>query len=221
MASAETAPLTRAGRAALLHGIYLIVNDGAADPLPVTGAALRAGVRIVQYRAKCGIVEGRLRDLRALTRARRALLIVNDDARAALKFDCDGVHLGRGDAGFTDVARVRAMVGDRLIGLSCGTAAEASAAASQDADYLGVGPVYATASKDDAGDPIGIDGLLGVAGAGRLPVAAIGGIGALNVGEVARSGVAMAAVISAIGHDPDPAAAALRLVRVWNGNSRP
>ena len=96
----------------------------------------------------------------------------------------------------------------RLIGLSCGTVDEALAAASRDVDYLGVGAVYATGSKPDAGAPIGIDGLMRVAGATRFPVAAIGGIDAFNLGTVARTGVAMAAVISAIAGDPDPAFAA-------------
>lgn len=216
MAAAKTALVTRAGRTALLRGIYVIVNEGAADPLTLARAALNAGVRIVQYRAKRGIVEARLRDLRALTRASDALLVVNDDFRAAAEYDCDGVHLGPDDRGFYDVAPVRAALGgDRLIGLSCGTADEVRAAGERDVDYLGVGSVYATGSKADAGDPIGLDGLRRLAAAGRFPVAAIGGIAAGNIEAVARTGVAMAAVISALAGDPDPGTAAARLVRLW------
>ncbi len=206
---------TRERRAALLHGIYAIVNEGPADPLEVARAATEAGIRILQYRAKHGIVEGHLRGVCDIAHACGALLIVNDDAEAAVGFDCDGVHLGPDDPHFSDVAPVRALLGDRLIGLSCGTVAEALAAGGHDVDYLGVGSVYATASKHDAGEPIGIDGLQRVARASRVPVAAIGGIDALNVASVARSGVAMAAVISAIANDPDPAFAARRLVRTW------
>lgn len=216
MAAPETTRVTRAARAALLHGIYAIANEGAGDPVALVAAALDAGVRIVQYRAKGGIVAARLRALRALTRERDALLILNDDARAALEFDCDGVHLGPDDRGFTDVAPIRAALDDRLIGLSCGTVAQARAASTRDVDYLGIGAVYATGSKDDAGAPIGIDGLTRVAGATTLPSAAIGGIDAANLGAVARTGVAMAAVISAIANDPDHGVAALRLVRIWN-----
>ncbi|HEY5426254.1 MAG TPA: thiamine phosphate synthase [Candidatus Tumulicola sp.] len=207
--------MTRAARAALLRGIYVIANEGEPDPSAIVRGALSAGVRVVQYRAKRGIVVERLRELRRLTRECGALLLLDDDARAAVEFDCDGVHLGPDDRGFANVAPIRAALGSRLIGLSCGTPAEARAATS-DVDYIGAGAVYATASKDDAGDPIGVAGLQRVAGATTLPVAAIGGIGAGNLDAVARTGVAMAAVISAVANDPDPAAAAARLVRIWN-----
>ncbi|MEO7202441.1 MAG: thiamine phosphate synthase, partial [Candidatus Tumulicola sp.] len=82
------------------------------------------------------------------------------------------------------------------------------------------GAVFATASKDDAGAPIGLDGLRAVAAASTLPAAAIGGIGAANLAEVARTGVAMAAVISAVASAPDPAAAARELVAIWNRERR-
>lgn len=208
------ASLTRAARAIRLHGIYLIVND-APTALSLARAALEAGVRIVQCRAKRNLHAGRLNELRRITHEYEALLVMNDDVEAAAAFDCDGVHLGPEDAGYDDLPRVRAAIGDRLIGLSCATAAEARAADAAGADYLGVGSVFATSSKDDAGAPIGIDGLKRVASATPLPVAAIGGIRAENIGVVRESGVAMAAVISAIGDADDPAAAARALVTAW------
>jgi thiamine-phosphate diphosphorylase len=217
MAAHETARVTRAARAALLHGIYLIVNEGGPNPLGVAEAALDAGVRVVQYRAKNGIVPERLRALRDLTARRDALLIVNDDTQACLAFDADGVHLGPDDAGFDRTAGVRAALGERLIGLSCGTALEASNAG--DADYLGVGAVYATASKSDAGAPIGVAGMLAVVEATPLPIAAIGGITQANLAAVRESGVAMAAVIAAVANAPDPRSAAERLVAIWNGRT--
>jgi thiamine-phosphate pyrophosphorylase len=212
MAAHETARVS--ARAALLHGIYAIVNEGARDPLLAAHAALDAGVGVVQYRAKNGIVPARLNALRTLTRNHAALLIVNDDWRAALTYDCDGVHLGPDDGGFGAIPAVRAAVGDRLIGVSCGTVAEAAGA--HLADYIGVGSVYPTGSKADAGHPIGIEGLERVARATALPVAAIGGINAQNLLDVRASGVAMAAVISAIDAAADPAAAAAQLVALWN-----
>ena len=217
MAAHETAALSRARRAELLRGIYLIVNDGAQDPLPVAIAALRAGLRIVQYRAKKGIDARRLRALRAATADAGALLIVNDDWKATLAYDCDGVHLGPGDDGFDDVVAVRRALGDRLIGLSCGTVIEAQMAVAAGADYAGVGSVFATASKADAGDPIGLDGLRRiVAAVSPLPVAAIGGIGAAQIAGVRACGASMAAVISAVSQSADPFAAAAALVRAWN-----
>jgi thiamine-phosphate diphosphorylase len=214
MATHETARVTRAGRAALLRGVYLIVNEGERDPIAIARAGLDAGITIVQYRAKTGIVATHLHELRLITAARGALLIVNDDCEATLAFDADGVHLGPDDAGFGRVATVRAQLGERLIGLSCGTEAEARAAG--DADYLGVGAVYATASKDDAGAPIGIAGLQAVARATHLPVTAIGGITYDSLSDVRASGVAMAAVISAIANASDPREAARALVARWS-----
>ncbi|HKU80813.1 MAG TPA: thiamine phosphate synthase [Candidatus Tumulicola sp.] len=215
MAAFETARLTRAASAAKLRGIYAVVNDGP-DAIAVARAALDGGVRIVQYRAKGGAVAERARALRTMTRERGALFVFNDDLEAAVAFDCDGVHLGPGDRGFADPASVRGALGQRLIGLSCGTPDEARAAQSGGADYAGVGCVFPTDSKTDAGKPIGLEGLRAVAGATSLPVAAIGGIGIGSVAEVARTGVAMAAVISAIAAAPDRVQAAAELVRRWN-----
>lgn len=212
MAALEPARLTRASR---LRGVYVIINEGGPDPLLLARAALEAGVRVVQYRAKNGIVARTLRGLRDAARTRGALLIVNDDVEAAAIFDCDGVHLGPDDAGFGAVADVRRAIGDRLIGLSCGTVEEATAANVVDADYVGVGAVFTTTSKPDAGTPIGLDGLRRVAAASRFPVAAIGGIDSGNLVGVARSGVAMAAVIAAVAAAPDPLAAARELVDGW------
>ncbi|MBV8637915.1 MAG: thiamine phosphate synthase [Candidatus Eremiobacteraeota bacterium] len=211
MATDETARVSR------LHGIYAIVNE-TGNVLDLARATLDAGIGIIQYRAKRGIIPAHLRALREITSHAGALLVVNDDWRAVIEFDCDGVHLGPDDDGFVDVAPVREAIGTRLIGLSCGTVEEAREANRLGADYIGVGSVYATASKADAGDPIGIEGLRRVAAVATMPVVAIGGITAHNLEPVRQSGVAMAAVISAIAGASDPRAAARDLVRRWNGD---
>ncbi len=215
-------PLTRNARLALLRGPYAIVNDGhgSPDPVNIVRACIDGGVRVVQYRAKQGIDAARLRALREITAENGTLLVVNDDIEAALAFDCDGVHLGPDDGAFGGLDLVRERLIDRLIGVSAGTPAEARAAHAAGADYIGIGAVFATASKDDAGAPIGLDGLRAVAAACTLPAAAIGGIGAANLADVARTGVAMAAVISAVASAPDPAAAARELVAIWNWERR-
>jgi len=211
----EAARVTRARRAALLHGIYAIVNEDGRDPRVLVSSILSAGVRVVQYRAKNGIVADSLRTVRELTRDADALLIVNDDWRAAIVFDCDGVHLGPDDDGFAHVPVVRSRFDDRLIGLSCGTVPEARTAQAAEVDYIGVGSVFATASKSDAGTPIGIDALRTIQAAVTLPIAAIGGITGENIAEVRATGVAMAAVISAIANVPNPGDAARGLVEHW------
>ncbi len=199
-----------------LAGIYAIVNEGAADPVEIARAALAGGVRVVQYRAKSGIVPENAAAIRGLCKAHNVLSIMNDHVEAALEYEFDGVHLGPDDDGFTHMATVRARIGKtRIVGLSCGTEDEARGAQVAGADYIGVGAVYATASKADAGTPIGIEGLRRIAGATSLPVAAIGGISATNLAAVRASGVAMAAVIAAITAAPDPQAAASALVAAW------
>ncbi|HYL27099.1 MAG TPA: thiamine phosphate synthase [Candidatus Nitrosotalea sp.] len=202
-------------RAERLHGIYVILNE-APGVLELARAALDAGVRIVQYRAKSGIAPKTLAALRSLTRERDALLIANDDWRAAGEFACDGVHLGPDDAGFAHVATVRSALPEQLIGLSCGTEAEVRFANDAGADYLGIGSVYATGSKADAGEPIGTRRLRALTRASAIPVAAIGGIGPDTIVEVRECGVAMAAVISAVANAADPRRAAKSLVDEWN-----
>lgn len=209
--------MTRAQRAAVLRGIYAIVNETPQrDPVELTRAIVEGGASIVQYRAKRGIVPDHAHAMRALTRDHGALFIVNDDWRAVQTYDADGVHLGPDDALPEDLAAIRSALPERLIGISCGTPDEARAADASDVDYIGVGSVYATNSKDDAGEPIGVSGLQRVASATRLPVAAIGGITLNDVREIRATGVAMAAVISAISAAPDAREASAALVRAWS-----
>lgn len=206
--------MTRRERSSRLRGIYAIVNAGA-KAAQVARAALAGGVRILQYRAKGSIIAEDVHALQRLAHDRGALLILNDDWRAAAALDCDGVHLGPDDIAFDEIEAVRALLGERIIGISCGTVQEVGRIDTARVDYLGVGAVFATASKVDAGEPIGIAGLTSVAAATTLPIAAIGGINRHNIAAVRASRVAMAAVISAIADAPDSSAAARELVNLW------
>ena len=199
-----------------LRGIYAIVNESERDAVAIARAALEGGVRIVQYRAKSGIVAAHAHALRDLTREYDALFILNDDWRAVDTYDADGVHVGPDDAQPHEMAQIRRALHGRIVGVSCGMQDEARAAEACGADYIGVGSVYVTGSKADAGDPIGIAGLMRVAESTALPVAAIGGIALESLAEVRETGVAMAAVISAISSAPDPRLAAEMLVATWN-----
>ncbi|MBC5798459.1 MAG: thiamine phosphate synthase [Candidatus Eremiobacteraeota bacterium] len=199
---------------ATLHGIYGIIDaDAVSEPLPFAGALMRGGIRVLQYRAKAGVDAAVLEALCRCAHAGGARLIVNDDFQAALQ--ADGWHAGQEDLAEHDVVRLRRVLGERLLGISCGTAAEARDAEAAGADYVGVGPFAATASKADAGRPLGSAGLRTVVAATSLPVVAVGGIGPANVAAVAASGAAMAAVISALATAADPASAARDLVRRW------
>jgi thiamine-phosphate pyrophosphorylase len=142
------------------------------------------------------------------------MLIVNDDLEAAL--EADGLHAGQEDLIALDGRALRARLGRRVLGVSCGIASEAQAAETLGADYVGTGPVAATVTKGDAGAPIGAGGLRAVVSATRLPVVAIGGLTLAGLAEVAAAGAAMAAVVSAIARAPDPGAAARAFVERWS-----
>jgi thiamine-phosphate pyrophosphorylase len=162
--------------------VHAIVED-----LETAKRAIEAGATVVQLRVKASTAEvvERGRDFRALGTA----FVVNDDVEAALELGADGVHLGQADTG-ADLARSRGL----LLGRSATTCAEALAA---DADYLGVGPIWQTPSKDDGAEPLGVAELGRICAAVRVPVVAIGGIDASNAGECIRAGAAGVAVIRA------------------------
>jgi thiamine-phosphate pyrophosphorylase len=197
-----------------LTGIYALVEPQRhVKPLEYVDALLRGGIRLFQLRAKGGCEPALLDAFVGRVRAAGGITIVNDDV--ALAEHADGVHLGQEDAAMHDLAALRARLGTRIIGLSCGTPHEARAAHAV-VDYLGVGPIFATASKADAGGPIGVSGVRAVAHATTLPIAAIGGITLASLSRVRETGAVMAAVISALAGGDDPAATARAFVTAWN-----
>ena len=195
-----------------LHGVYALVDPERVEPVGFTEALLRGGIRLVQVRAKLGIDGTTLIAIVGRVRAAGGVAIVNDDVGLARL--ADGVHLGQEDAATLDLAAVRRALGTRVIGLSCGTPAEARAVDSALIDYVGVGPIFASPTKSDAGPPIGISGVRAVVDASPVPAAAIGGIGLDDLPRVRESGAAMAAVISAL-IASDPEAAARAFVERW------
>jgi thiamine-phosphate diphosphorylase len=106
-----------------------------------------------------------------------------------------------------------------FIGLSASTVEEALYAEAEGADYLGVGAVYPTGSKSDAGEAIGLTGLAAVCAAVKIPVVGIGGVNASNAADVRRTGAAGVAVISAILSQPDIGEATRKLRAAWEAGS--
>jgi thiamine-phosphate pyrophosphorylase len=187
--------------------LYLVIE--AASARSVVPAALAGGVDVVQLREKDAdddevVAAGRA--LRSLCDARGALLIVNDRFDLALACGADGVHVGQDDE---PAAQVRAAAGpELLIGLSTHSRAQVGAVErAAEVDYLGVGPVYETATKPDV-EPVGLDLVRHAAAVARKPWFAIGGIDADRAGEVAAAGAERLAVLRAIRDAVDPAAAA-------------
>lgn len=161
---------------------------------------------MVQLRAK-GFASGTLLELaRAMVANLKVPVIVNDRADIAMLAGAAGVHLGTDDL---PVARVRALAPDGfMIGASVGNDEELGNA--RGADYVGVGPVYPTASKSDAGNALGVAEVARLITASRLPGAGIGGITVANARDVLDAGAHGIAVLSALQRDPETAARALR-----------
>jgi thiamine-phosphate pyrophosphorylase len=183
----------------------------------VVSAALAGGVDVVQLREKGTDARRRYRlgrRLRELTEDAGVPLVVNDRIDLAAAVDADGVHLGQSDLPI-EVARDR-LGPDAIVGCSASTVEEATAAEAAGADYLGVGAVYGTDSKDvaDAKDGIGPERVGAVADAVDVPVFGIGGIDAANAAPVVTAGAAGVAVISAITAADDPHTAAETLGEV-------
>ena len=193
-----------------------VLTDSRADrersPREIAEAAIRGGATAVQLRMKDEparrIVEA-ARQIAPLCRAAGVTFIVNDRADVAMIAGADGVHVGQDDL---PAGTVRVLAGrDTVIGVSAATAGEAVAAERAGADYLGVGAVFATATKADAGPPVGLDRLREIRLAVRLPVVGIGGITADNAAAVIRAGAAGVAVITAVTLADDMAAAVRRI----------
>jgi thiamine-phosphate pyrophosphorylase len=180
--------------------VYLLATESLSHrPLGETvEEAIRAGVDVVQLREKA-LPDRELlrlsRVLREITARHGALFIVNDRPDLALLVHADGVHLGQDDLPFGEV---RSVVGDEvLIGVSTHSLAQARTAERQGADYIGVGPLFPTRTKD-AGPLLGPEGLEEVLAQVKVPAFAIGGINTENVSAVSEKGGRRIAVSSAI-----------------------
>ena len=184
----------------------------AGETLPdVVRAALDGGATFVQLREKnledTTFLE-EAKELKTLCREYHVPFVINDNVQIALEMDADGVHVGQSDM---EAGNVRELLGeDKIIGVSVGTVQEALRAEARGADYLGVGAVFPTGSKDDA-KPVTHEMLRAITEAVHIPVVAIGGITEENTPSLAGSGIDGIAVISAIFGQKDITAATKRL----------
>ena len=201
--------------------LYVLTDRRAAGERSLIDAvrlAVRGGATAVQLRDKGAGTRDMLdlgRALLAVTRPAGVPLIVNDRADVALAIDADGVHVGQDDM---PAPLARQIIGPgRILGVSAGTVEEARQAEREGADYLGVGDVYGTPTKANAGTPIGLSGLAEIARAVSIPVVAIGGITPANAAATIEAGACGVAVISAVIGAPDPEQAAGQLLQAVTG----
>ncbi len=164
----------------------------------VVKESLDGGVTFLQLREKNLDDENFLKEaieLKELCKEYKVPFVINDNVDIAIKMDADGVHVGQSDM---EAGDVRAKLGpDKIIGVSAQTVEQAILAEQRGADYLGVGAVFPTGSKDDAED-VSHETLKAICDAVSIPVVAIGGITLENASQLKDSGICGVAVISAI-----------------------
>lgn len=163
----------------------------------VVGALLAGGIRIIQYREK-HLAQGKMleecRLIRDLTREAGACFIVDDWVELAILSGADGVHIGQDDL---PAREVRKLVGnDMIIGVSTHAPEQAKKAVADGADYIGVGPIYATQTKEDVVAPVGLEYLRWVVTNLDVPYVAIGGIKEHNISQVVQAGAKCCALVS-------------------------
>ena len=175
------------------------------DPVELVAEQIRGGADVIQLREKEMSKRRRLElglRLKELAEREGALFIVNDDVDLALILDADGVHLGQDDI---PIQYARPLMKDKMIGISTHSIEQVRAAVVSGADYIGVGPVFETATKEDREALTGLDLLAKIRGNCPVPYVAIGGIRERNIGSLRAVGCQRAAVISDILLAPDVA----------------
>jgi thiamine-phosphate pyrophosphorylase len=208
--------------------VYVILDPdrcGGRSLADLARQAVQGGATLLQLRA-----EGRstyeqvllARALRTVTRELQAPLIINDRLDVALAVQADGVHVGHPDVEDMPPELARQLMGPHaMIGVSVATPAEAAATAGRGASYLSIGPIFGTASKGDAGPPVGPERLAAVRAAVTLPLCAIGGITAATAAAAMLAGADGVAVISAVTMAGDVAAATRELAAAVKGAAKP
>jgi thiamine-phosphate pyrophosphorylase len=203
--------------------LYALVDPERAAGRPLADLArllAEGGATLIQLRDKGADTRAMVDAARAIKAAladSRVPLIINDRVDVALAAGADGVHVGQEDMHPADARRL--LGPEAIIGLSVKTLAQAAAAPLEHLDYVAIGGVFATASKDNPDPPIGLDGLKSIAAAVRarnpkFSIGAIAGIDDTNAADVVRAGADGVAVISALSlaHNPRQAAKAMRVV---------
>ncbi len=201
---------------AKIAGLYFI-TDGRLSKQGIFAdvrQVIAAGCSIVQYREKekeTGEMVAEAKQIAALCKKNKILFLINDRIDVALAVDADGVHLGQQDM---PVVIARKLLGkNKTIGLTVHSVEEAAQAQNQGVDYVSVSPIFSTATKQDAGKPVGIELIKEIKRAVKVPVVAIGGINEQNVQQVLQTGADSVAIISAIVCAGNAAEAARRIIK--------
>ena len=173
------------------------------DPIELVSAQIRGGADVIQLREKESSKKDRLElglKLREIARQAGVLFIVNDDVDLALILDADGVHLGQDDI---PIRFARPLMKEKIIGVSTHSFEQVEEAVTAGADYIGVGPIFETITKEDRETLVGPELLFKIKDKCPIPYVAIGGIGIDNIHTITKAGCHRAAVVSDILLAPD------------------
>lgn len=191
------------------------VTDESPSPVDSVRKVLEGGASMIQLRHKSASGEQLYlwaKEMQDLCRMHNAVFIVNDRVDIALAADADGVHLGQEDL---PAREARKLLGPKkIMGISASTLEEALRAEKDGADYVGLGHIFETSSKEKHSRPLGPEALAAVRAAAGIPIVAIGGINRLNAARTIASGASGIAVIAAISRAPEPERAARELVSI-------
>jgi thiamine-phosphate pyrophosphorylase len=200
-----------------LFGLYLVLTKPAAGYERAAEAAVSTGVRYLQLRMKNRPFREVLetaRRLRSVTAGSPTRFIVNDDVEIARDADADGVHLGQDDMSIAEARRRWPQPG-KVFGLSTHNEDQELRARDVAPDYIGVGPVFPTPTKEHPDPTLGTERMGRIIRNSPLTAVAIGGINAENLADVLRHGAANFGVLRAVNQASDPASAIRRLQEIW------
>jgi thiamine-phosphate pyrophosphorylase len=198
-------------------GLYLVTSQSLSagrTTLEVVRAALDAGVRLIQLREKDMPIRALVRlagEVRCLTEAAGALLLINDRLDVALAVGADGVHLGQEDF---PIPEARRLAPDLIIGASTHSVEEALRAQEEGASYVNIGPIFPTATKSWTAPFLGLEGLRRIAAVTHVPFSVMGGIKSDHIPALVQSGAQAIALVTAVTAAPDPFAATRHLLDV-------
>jgi thiamine-phosphate pyrophosphorylase len=216
------AKMLRRDKLKRLAGLYVIVDTAwlrGRSHTEVVLQTIRGGAKVIQLRSKEKTIREFLEiagDLKKLCSEHETLFIVNDSLEVALAVGADGLHVGQDDLP-VETARQLLPI-DKILGCSARTVADARKARAQGADYLGVGAMYATSTKE--AEVVGLERLKEIRQAVDLPIVAIGGINKKNLRAVMQAGANAAAVISAVMGAEDVEGATRELVNIIEEGKR-
>ena len=201
-----------------IYGIVSVEHGAGRSAEELCAAMLAGGIRIVQYREKYRSQKIRFEEctlLRKMTKDAGALFIVNDDIAVAQAVDADGIHIGQDDIPIEEARRI--LGHDKVIGLSTHSPAQGLDAVKRGADYIGVGPVFATQTKANACAAVGLEYVRFVKEHIDIPWVAIGGIKEHNLDTVIAAGASCVCLVTEITSAADIIATTRRLTEKIHG----